>query len=143
MELPASELELVVEELELTEELVMVLELNNVEEVDVKLKLSVDDEFVMGNSVAKPAEVLELSILVNGGLEELNDDVGLDVLLKADGGAELDIISNVELELALVDTRDGDVTRPVDATTEELPTLVGRVAGGKLLGEKEVDVDSD
>jgi len=44
----------------------MVLELNSVEELDVKLKLSVDDEFVMGNSVAKPVEVLGLSILVNG-----------------------------------------------------------------------------
>ena len=53
-------------ELDPTEELVMVLELNSVEEVDVKLKLSVDDEFVMGNSVAKPVEVLGLSILVNG-----------------------------------------------------------------------------
>ena len=66
MEVLASELELVVKELELTEELVKVAEVNGVEELDVKLKLSVDDEFVMGNSVAKPVEVLGLSILVNG-----------------------------------------------------------------------------
>ena len=64
IELLTSELELVVKELEPTEELVMVLELNSVEELDVKLKLSVDDAFVMGKSVAKPVEVLELSMLV-------------------------------------------------------------------------------
>jgi len=66
MELPASELELVIKELESTEELVMVLELNSVEELDVKLKLRLDEELVIGNSVAKPVEVLGLSILVNG-----------------------------------------------------------------------------
>lgn len=56
---------------------------------------------------------------------------------------ELDSISGVELELALVDTRDGNVMRPVDGTTEELPELVGRVDGAKLLGERKADVDSD
>ena len=65
MLLPDDE-ELPAKELDPIEELVMVLGLNSVEEVDVKFKLSVDDEFVIGNSVAKPAEVLELSMLVNG-----------------------------------------------------------------------------
>jgi len=60
------DVELSAKELELTEELVKVAEVNSVEEVDVKLKLRVDDEFVMGNSVAKPVEVLGLGMLVNG-----------------------------------------------------------------------------
>ena len=58
--------ELLAKELEPTAELDMALELNSVEELDVKLKLKVDDEFVLGNSVAKPVEVLGLGILVNG-----------------------------------------------------------------------------
>jgi len=58
--------ELPAKELEPTEELVMVLEANRVEEVEVKLKLRVEDEFVIGNNVAKPVEVVGLSMLVKG-----------------------------------------------------------------------------
>jgi len=60
-----------------------------------------------------------------------------------DDVVKLDNVVGVKLELPVEDVRKGDEVEPVDGTTEELPTLVGRVAGGKLIGEKEVDVDSD
>jgi len=53
-------------ELNNVEEVGVVLELNSVEELDVKLKLRLDDELVIGNSVAKPVEVLGPSMLVKG-----------------------------------------------------------------------------
>lgn len=62
----ADDMELPTDELEPTEELVMVSEVNSVEEVEVTLKLRVDDEFVIGNSVAKPVEALGPSKLVKG-----------------------------------------------------------------------------
>jgi len=75
------DVELSAKELELTEELVKVAEVNSVEEVDVKLKLRLEDEFVIGNSVAKPVEVFGPGILGTGSSGRLNDDVRLDVKL--------------------------------------------------------------
>ena len=50
------------------------------------------------------------------------------------------------MKLPADDVGEGDVVEPVDGTTEELPELpglVGKVDGAKLLGERGVDVDSD
>ena len=56
---------------------------------------------------------------------------------------KLDNIVGVETGLPVEDVKEGDEVKAVDDTTEELPTLVGRVDGVKLLGERGVDVDSD
>ncbi|KAI4607634.1 hypothetical protein J4E83_009531 [Alternaria metachromatica] len=137
------DVELSAKELEPTEELVKVAEVNSVEEVDVKLKLRLEDEFVIGNSVAKPVEVFGPGVLVTGSFGRLDDGVELDVLLGADDGAEGDNVPGIDMELPADDVRKGDEVEPVDGTTEELPTLVGRVDEPKLLDEREVGVDSD
>ncbi|KAI4684054.1 hypothetical protein J4E81_009217 [Alternaria sp. BMP 2799] len=137
------DVELSAKELELTEELVKVAEVKSVEELDVKLKLRLEDEFVIGNSVAKPVEVFGPGILVTGSFGRLDDGVELDVLIGVDDVVKLDNIVGAEMELPVGNVREDDEVEPVDGTTEELPTLVGGVDELKLLGEKGVDVDSD
>ena len=60
-----------------------------------------------------------------------------------DDVVRLDNVVGVEIELPVEDVKEGDKVKPVDDTTEELPKLMGRVDGAKLLDEREVDVDSD
>ena len=60
-----------------------------------------------------------------------------------DDVVKLDNVVGAAMELPVEDVKEGDEVEPVDSTTEELPTLVGRVDGAKLLGERGVDVDSD
>jgi len=60
-----------------------------------------------------------------------------------DDVVKLDNIVGAETELPVEDVKEGDKVEPVDDTTEELPKLVGKVDGAKLLDEREVDVDSD
>ncbi|KAI4633701.1 uncharacterized protein J4E87_000865 [Alternaria ethzedia] len=142
MLLPDDE-ELPDKELEPTEELVTVLGLNSVEEVDVKLKLRLEDEFVIGNSVAKPVEVFGPGVLVTGSFGRLDDGVELDVLIGVDDVVKLDNVVGAAMELPVEGVKEGDEVEPVDGTTEELPALMGRVDGAKLLSERDVDVDSD
>ncbi|KAI4705090.1 hypothetical protein J4E89_009384 [Alternaria sp. Ai002NY15] len=137
------DVELSAKELELTEELVKVAEVKSVEELDVKLKLRLEDEFVNGNSVAKPVEVFGPGILVTGSFGRLDDGVELDVLIGVDDVVKLDNVVGAAMELPVEDVKEGDEVEPVDGTTEELPTLAGRVDEPKLLGKRGVDVDSD
>ena len=60
-----------------------------------------------------------------------------------DDVVKLDNVIGAAMELPVGDVKEGDEVEPVDGTTEELSTLVGRVDGAKLLGERGVGVDSD
>ena len=60
-----------------------------------------------------------------------------------DDVVKLDNVVGAAMELPVEDVKEGDEVEPVDGTTEELPTLVGRVDEPKLLGERGVDVDND
>jgi len=47
------------------------------------------------------------------------------------------------MKLSVENVKEANEVEPVDDTSEELPTLVGRADKPKLLGGRGVDVDSD
>jgi hypothetical protein len=156
---PTVEVELPRRKLELGVELVMVSDTNSVEE-DVKFLMIEDEEFVLGNRVGNPVEVLETSMLVKGVLKECNNEVepGVRIELSEEAdGAESDRVDPVGsviemlfallvcVEFELIETELLDVmpefvpsneVRVLDDVLEELPVLLARLGLG--LGRFEV-----
>jgi hypothetical protein len=93
------------------------------EEEEVKLVLRVVDEFALGSCVTNPVEVLGLSMLVKGVLDESNDNVELDVRAGVSEDVTSGSISVVDLGSSVAEVRDSDGLNSVGRAIEELSTL--------------------
>lgn len=156
---PSVKVELPRRKLELGVELVMVSDINSVEE-DVEILIIEDEEFVLGNRVGSPVEILETSMLVKGILKECNDEVELGVRIElseeADGteSDRVDTVGSVietlfallvcvgfelietELPNVMPEFVPSNEVRVLDDVLEELPVLLARLGLG--LGRLEV-----
>jgi hypothetical protein len=122
LKVPLDDVKLLVKELESTVEVVVVTEINSAEEV-VEFLFIEDEEFVLGNRVGKPIEVLGASMLAKDVLKDSND------------GVELEVRTEVCEE---VDGTESDRVKPVGSVIEELSTLLVRT-GFRLVGVKLLD----